>query len=144
MNLVHWNPFGELDDFFGRRARGMESQLPSLLGERVEWRPAANIVENDNEYTIKADLPEVKKDDIDIKVENGVLTISGERKLEKSSDDEKEHRRETFFGSFTRSFALPENVEEGSIRAESKDGVLMVHVPKSKSRKQEPVKVRVG
>ena len=145
MNLIRWSPFRDLDDLFGRYARGFENQeLPSLLGDDVKWRPAANIVENDKEYTIKADLPEVKRDDIDVKVENGVLTISGERRIEKSSEDEKEHRRETFYGSFTRSFALPEDTDEQAISAESRDGVLPVHVPKTKSQKREAVSIKVG
>lgn len=143
MDLIRWSPFRELDDLFGRYTRGLESQFPSLQGESVKWRPAANIVENDDEYTIKADLPEVKRQDIDIKVENGVLTISGERRIEKSTENEKEHRRETFYGSFARSFALPDNADEASINAESKDGVLLVHVPKTKSEKREAVQIKV-
>lgn len=144
MNLIRWTPFRDLDDLFGRYTRGLEGQLPSVLGDDVKWRPAANIVENDTEYTIKADLPEVKRDDIDVKVENGVLTISGERRVEKSSEDEKEHRRETYFGSFTRSFALPENTDEDAISAETKDGVLLVHVPKTKSQKRDAVSIKVS
>jgi len=143
MDLIRWSPFRELDDLFGRYTRGLESQ-PSLLGENVKWRPAANITENDTEYTIKADLPEVKKDDIEVHVENGVLTISGERRIEKSAEDEKEHRRETFYGSFTRSFSLPENANADAISAESKDGVLVVHVPKAKVEKQKSVSIKVG
>jgi len=143
MDLIRWSPFRELDDLFGRYTRGLESQA-SLLGENVKWRPAANITENDSEYTIKADLPEVKKDDIDVNVENGVLTISGERRVEKSADNEKEHRRETFYGSFTRSFSLPENADAGAISAESKDGVLIVHVPKTKAEKPKSVSIKVG
>ena len=143
MDLIRWSPFRELDDLFGRYTRGLESQ-PSLLGENVKWRPAANITENETEYTIKADLPEVKKDDIDVHVENGVLTISGERRIEKSAEDEKEHRRETFYGSFTRSFSLPENANPDAISAESRDGVLIVHVPKAKVEKQKSVSIKVG
>lgn len=144
MDLIRWSPFGDLDDLFGRYTRGIDSQLPSLLGENAKWRPAANITENDSEYTIKADLPAVKKEDIDVNVENGVLTISGERRIEKSSDDEKEHRRETFYGSFTRSFSLPENADADAISAESKDGVLVVHVPKAKVEKPKSVSIKVG
>ena len=142
MNIIRWNPFGELDDFFARFPRGLSRQS-SALSDGVEWRPAANILENDKEYTIKADLPEVKKDDIDVSVANGVLTLSGERRYEKSSDEEKEHRREIFHGSFQRSFALPDDVDVESIKADTKDGVLIVHLPKQAVTRPSSVKIQV-
>lgn len=143
MSLVRWNPFGELDEIFARFPRGLLSREANGALEGADWRPAANISENDREYTIRADLPEVKKDAIDVSVENGVLTISGERRYEKASDDEREHRRETYHGSFSRSFALPEDVDIEGINADSKDGVLIVRLPKQVVRKPEPVKIRV-
>lgn len=144
MNVIRWNPFGDLDEFFGRFPRGLESRQSSLLAEGVDWRPAANITENDKEYTIKADLPEVKREDIDVSVTNGVLTLSGERRYEKSSDDEKEHRRETFHGTFQRSFAVPENVDVKGIKADTRDGVLVVHLPKKAEEKPEAISIEVG
>ena len=143
MSLVRWNPFGELDEIFARFPRGLLSRQGDTVLEGADWRPAANISENDKEYTIKADLPEVKKEDINVSVENGVLTISGERRYEKASDDEREHRRDTFHGTFQRSFALPEGVDVEGINADSKDGVLIVRLPKQVGRKPEPVKIRV-
>lgn len=143
MDLIRWSPFRDIDELFNRYGRSLESSVPSMLGEGTKWRPAANIVENENEYTIRADLPEVKKEDIEITVEAGVLTISGERKVEKSSDNEKEHRRETFYGSFTRSFSLPEGTDEQAIGAETKDGVLIVHIPKIKVEKRSPVSIEI-
>ena len=143
MSLVRWNPFGELDEIFGRFPRGLLTRQADSAFEGADWRPAANVAENDREYTIRADLPEVKKDDIEVSVENGVLTISGERRYEKASDDEREHRRETFHGSFRRSFSLPEDVDVEGINADSKDGVLIVRLPKQVVRKPEPVKIRV-
>lgn len=144
MSLIRWNPLGDLDDFFGRFPRGLSPRHSSLLGEGVDWRPAANITENDKEYTIKADLPEVKKDDIDVSVSNGVLTLSGERRYEKSTEDEKEHRRETFHGSFQRSFAVPDDVDVTGIKADTKDGVLIVHLPKQAEQKPESISITVG
>jgi HSP20 family protein len=144
MNLVRWNPFGDLDDLFGRLPRGLNLRNSDFLPEGVEWRPATNISENDKEYTIKADLPEVKKDDIDVSVSNGVLTLSGERRYEKSSENEKEHRRETFHGSFQRSFAVPDDVDVDSIKADTKDGVLVVHLPKKEAQKPEAISIKVG
>ena len=144
MNLIRWNPLGDLDDLFARFPRGLNPRQPGFLAEGTDWRPAANITENDKEYTIRADLPEVKKDDIDVSVSNGVLTLSGERRYEKSSEDEKEHRRETFHGSFQRSFALPDDVEVEGIKADTKDGVLVVHLPKQTAKKPEAISIKVG
>lgn len=143
MDLIRWSPFRDIDELFNRYGRNLESSVPSLLGEGVKWRPAANIVENDKEYTIRADLPEVKKEDIEITIDGGVLTISGERRVEKSSDNEKEHRRETFHGSFMRSFSLPDGTDDTAIRAETKDGVLTVHIPKVAAAKKSPVKIDI-
>ena len=143
MNLTTWSPFRELDSFFERVARDPFLSRTGLLEGEAQWRPAASIVENKKEFTIKADLPEVERKDIDISVENGVLTIKGERRYEKGGDDEKEHRRESFYGLFSRSFALPENVDEGKIRAESKDGVLIVHLPKTEVQKPKSLSIEV-
>jgi HSP20 family protein len=142
MSLIRWNPLGELDDLFARFPRGLHPRS-SIVTEGVDWRPAANITENDKEYTIKADLPEVKKEDIDVNVANGVLTLSGERRYEKSSEDEREHRRETFHGTFQRSFALPDDVDVAAIKADTKDGVLVVRLPKQAVHKPESVKIKV-
>ena len=144
MNLVRWNPFGDLDDIFGRLPRSLLQRQSNYLGEGVDWRPAANIAETDTEYTIKADLPEVKKEDINVAVANGVLTLSGERRYEKSHEDEKEHRRETFHGTFQRSFAVPEDVDIKGIKADTKDGVLVIRLPKQAVTKPESVSIQVG
>jgi HSP20 family protein len=143
MSLIRWNPLGDLDDLFARFPRGLVARPSAALAEGVDWRPATNIAENDNEYTIRADLPEVKKDDIEITVANGVLTLSGQRRYEKASEDEKEHRRETFHGSFQRSFGLPEDVDVEGIKADSRDGVLIVHLPKQAVQKPASVRIRV-
>jgi HSP20 family protein len=90
---------------------------------------------------IKAELPEVKKEDIDISVNNGVVTLSGERRSE--TKDEKEHRIERFYGRFSRSFSLPENVKEEDINAENKDGMLYLHLPKSEVEKPKKIQVDV-
>lgn len=141
MNLISWSPFRELDDFFDRYTRELAQRS---VADGRQWRPSADIVENDNEYLIKADLPEVKKEDIDIRVENGVLTLSGERRVEKSTEGEKEHRRETYYGRFARSFALPEDVDVQKISAESRDGVLRVRLPKSEANKPRSIEVKVS
>jgi len=143
MNLITWSPFRELEDFFDRYTRELSRLRPGLAGDGLQWRPSADIVETDDEYTIKADLPEVKKEDIDIRVENGVLTLSGERRVEKTTDNEREHRREAFYGKFARSFSLPDDVDVDKISAECRDGVLKIHLPKSESKKPRTIEVKV-
>jgi HSP20 family protein len=144
MNLVHWTPFRELENLFDRYAR---DQLAPRTGEGegdVRWRPAASIVETAKEFTIRADLPAVKREDIDVSIDNGVLTLKGERRYEKSTDEETEHRRESFYGMFSRSFVLPENIDTTAISADTKDGVLTVHLPKAKEDKPKSLQIKVG
>jgi len=144
MDLIRWNPLGDLDDLFGRFPRSLQSRQSAYLPEGVDWRPAANITENDKEYTIRADLPEVRKDDIEVTVSNGILSLRGERRYQKSTEDEKEHRRETFHGTFQRSFAVPDDVDVTGIKADSKDGVLIVKLPKKAAKKPEAISIEVG
>jgi HSP20 family protein len=108
-----------------------------------EWTPLVDIAEDDKEYLIKAELPDVKKEDVKVTVENGVVTITGERKFEKEEKGKKYHRIERAYGSFMRSFALPEGAAGDTISAEFKDGVLKVHLPKSAEAKPNPIDVRV-
>lgn len=133
MSLIRWSPFSELDNFFERR-----NDLNNFFdATEREWKPAAAISETDKDYVVKADLPEVKKEDISIALENGVLTVTGERKMEKESEQEKVHRMESFYGSFSRSFALPDNVDQDNIKARCKDGVLRIRIPKSTVEKKK-------
>jgi HSP20 family protein len=106
--------------------------------------PAADISETYKEYVVKAELPGVKREDIRVTQDKGVLTIEGERKSEKREKDEKMHRVERSFGTFTRSFSLPDDADVKNIRAESTDGVLDVHIPKLKIEKPTPVQIKVG
>lgn len=139
MNMIRWNPFNEMDDFFKTYHRAM-AKHPSQEGVlSADWSPSVDITEDDKEFLIKAELPEVKKEDISIDVHQGVVTLSGERKSE--TRDEKEHRIERFYGRFSRSFTLPENVNEADIKAENRDGMLYLHLPKS--AKTEPSKIKI-
>jgi HSP20 family protein len=108
-----------------------------------EFMPLADIVEREKEYVIKVDLPEVPKDDVKVFFEEGVLTIKGERKVEKEVKGEKVHRSERFYGMFERAFVLPDDVDPKLIRAESKDGVLWLHLPKSEAPKARPVAITI-
>jgi HSP20 family protein len=107
------------------------------------WVPLADISESEKEYLIKCELPDVKKEDVKIAVADGVVTISGERKLEREDQSENAIRVESIYGAFTRSFVLPDNVDAEGIQAESKDGVLRIHIPKVKTKKVEPLAIEV-
>jgi HSP20 family protein len=108
-----------------------------------EWAPAADVSETDAEYIIKAELPEVRKEDVSITVQDGVLTLAGERRQEKREEQEKVHRIERHYGAFARRFALPENADEQGIKAESRDGVIVIHVPKQRVIEPQPRQIQV-
>jgi HSP20 family protein len=114
------------------------------MGEGLEeFIPLADIVEREKEYLIKLDLPEVPKEDVKVLFDDGVLTIRGERKTEKEEKGDKVHRTERYYGMFERSFVLPEDVDVTAIRAESKDGVLTIHMPRVAVEKTRPVAITV-
>lgn len=146
MSLVRWDPFSEFDTFFNRMMPRGFSGWPRLSGDggsAVEWSPSADISETDKEYLIRAELPAVKKEDVKVTVENGMISIEGERKQRKEEKNEKIHRVESFYGTFSRSFALPDDVDESTIKCESGDGVLTVHIPKTKSTPSKPIEIKV-
>jgi len=136
MSLIRWEPFSGTDDIFSRLMPSMMSgrwprvSLPSTGETKFEWAPSADISETEKEFLIRAELPAVKKEDVKVTVDQGMITIEGERRQQKEDKTEKYHRVETFQGNFSRSFSLPENVNADAIRCESKDGVLIVHIPK--------------
>jgi HSP20 family protein len=114
------------------------------MGEGLEeFMPLADIVEREKEYLIKLDLPEVPKEDVKVTFDDGVLTVRGDRKVEKEEKGEKVHRTERYYGMFERSFVLPEDVDVTAIRAESKDGVLTIHMPRVAVEKTRPVAITV-
>jgi HSP20 family protein len=143
MNLISWTPFREFDSLLDRYAREFSLPRGTTPAGEVEWKPAATITESEKEYTIKADLPAVQRKDIDVSIDNGVLTIKGERREEKTHDDEVEHRREVYYGSFTRSFSVPDDVDDAAISADNKDGVLTVHLPKVKEKRPKALSIEV-
>jgi len=106
--------------------------------------PLVDIAEDDKEYLIKAELPEVKKEDVKVAVQDDVLTITGERKFEKEEQGKKYHRVERAYGSFTRSFTLPEDADPAKVSAGFKDGILMVHLAKSEKAKPKSIEVKVS
>jgi len=144
MTLIRWEPFAGMDEMFNRFPSGLFGRWPrfSTNGE-VDWSPPVDISETAGEYLIRASLPAVKKEDVSVTVEDGMLTLSGERHQQQEQDDEKFHKVESFYGNFSRSFALPEVIDAAAIRAESKDGVLTIHVPKTKMEAKKPTTIKV-
>ncbi|MET0659294.1 MAG: Hsp20/alpha crystallin family protein [Steroidobacteraceae bacterium] len=140
MNITRWEPFREMEDMLRRFSPFVGSLRGASEGS---WTPTADITETEQEYLVKAQLPDVKKEDIHVSVENGVLTLSGERRQEKETKGENDIRIESFYGTFSRSFGLPENCDGQGIRAESKDGVLRVHIPKNTAPKAKPTTIEV-
>ena len=148
--FTRWSPLKELED--------MEKRLSSIFGRPplagngeskeaisvTQWSPLVDITEDDKEYIVKAEVPEMNKEDIKINVHNDVLTISGERKYEKEEKGKKFHRVERAYGSFMRSFTLPEDADGSKINAEYKDGILKVHLPKSEQAKKKAIEVKIA
>ena len=149
MALVRWDPFRELEDMSERLNRVFTRPALRTTGGKenltvADWIPTVDISETDGEYLIKAELPEVKKEDVKVTVEDGVLTLQGERRQEKEEKGKKFHRVERSYGSFVRSFTLPESVDESGVKAEYKDGVLNLHLPKSEKVKPKAIDVKVS
>lgn len=147
--ISRWNPFKELDEFQNRLASFWSRDPFEPDGKQAsfavaEWTPRVDIAEDAKEFLIKAELPEVKKDDVHVSVEDGVLQISGERKFEKEEKGRKFHRVERQYGSFLRSFALPAGTVGEKVNAEFKDGVLTIRVPKDAKASPKAVEVKVG
>ena len=129
--------------FFGRApvraSNGKEEALTV-----AEWAPLVDIVEDDKQYLIKAELPQVTKADVKVTVQDDVLTITGERTFEKEANGTKYHRVERAYGRFGRSFTMPEDADGNGVVAEYKDGVLEVHLPKSEKAKPKTIEVKIG
>lgn len=143
MNITRWEPFREMEEMFREFAPSFPRSMRRVGGDVESWRPVADISETDKEYLIKAELPEVKKEDVKITLQDGVMTISGERRHEKEQKGLNEIRVESFYGSFTRSFSLPENVDAENIKAESKDGVLRIRIPKIEAPQSKAKSIQV-
>jgi HSP20 family protein len=147
--LNRWDPFRELEDMhrhltslFNGNARRSRDGKESMT--MAEWSPAVDITEDDKSYIIKAELPEVKKEDVHVHVENGMLSITGERKAEKEEKGKRYHRIERAYGSFSRSFMLPGDIDEGRVSAAYKDGILTVTVSKSEKAQPKRLEVKVA
>ena len=147
--ITRWDPVKEMEELHNRLSN-LFGRTPARLGEGkeesitvAEWAPLVDITEDDKEYIIKTELPEVKKEEVKVSVENGLLTIVGERKFEKE-ENKKYHRVERAYGRFMRSFVLPESVDPDKVNAEFRDGVLKVHLAKSEQTKPKQIEVKVA
>ena len=140
-NLIHWDPFRELNRLSNALGSGRTELARS---EGREWAPAVDISEDDESFIITADLPDVSKEDVNVSVQHGCLTLSGERKLEKQEEDKekKYHRIERSYGSYTRSFSLPKNVDAAAVKANFQNGVLNIILPKV-AAEEGPDKIQV-
>ena len=151
--LITWNRLRELDEAQNRFNQFLGG-FPNRMGNRMgndeahsltvaDWSPEVDISEDDHGYLLKADLPEIKKDDVRVTVEDGILCVSGERKTEKEDQKRKFHRIERSYGNFRRSFTLPEDADSKKVTAEFRDGVLKVHLPTTPIARSKAIEVKV-
>jgi HSP20 family protein len=148
MELARWNPFRELEDMQGSLNRLFGEPSFPRIGENgmsfSGWSPAVDVQETDQEYLIKADLPDVKKEDVKVELLDGTLTIEGERQQEKEEKGKTFHKIEREYGKFLRRFAMPSEVDASKVQADFKNGVLNVHLPKSATAKPKAIDVKVS
>lgn len=149
MALVRWDPYRELEDMSDRLNRMFARPAASGSNGKetmivADWTPSVDISETEGEFQIKAEIPDVKKEDVKITLEEGVLTLQGQRKQEKEDKRTKYHRIERSYGSFARTFALPDVIEIDKVKAEFRDGVLNLHLPKSEKAKTKAIEVQVS
>ena len=135
MNITPWHSLRNFDDFFSGINRSLAKNDAQEGFLSADWTPTVDITENEENFLIKAELPEVKKEDIKVSIDNNILTFSGERQSEVK--DEKEHRIERSYGSFRRSFSLPDNIDESSIHAKSENGMLYLTIPKGVPKEKQ-------
>ena len=149
--LITWNPLREMDEAQNRFNPFFLAGFPNRMGTGephsltvADWSPEVDISQDDQGYVLKADLPEMKKDDVRVTVEDGILSVSGERKCEKEDQKRKFHRIERSFGTFRRSFTLPEDADSKKVTADFRDGVLKVHLPTTTVARSKAIQVKVA
>ena len=149
--IAHWNPFRDLEAFQDRLATAYNSPPSKLAHDKTQsdvpsefWMPLVDITEDEKEFTIMVELPQINKEDVHVVVVDSVLTISGERKVNKDEKDKKYHRIERSYGRFSRSFSLADNVDGSEVEANFKNGMLRVSLRKSEKSKPKTIEVKVG
>ena len=146
MKLSVWDPFREMEDLLDRYAHSDRRSITRKNQGNMfagDWFPAMDIDEKKEEYMIRAELPGVQKEDVTVSVENGVLTIKGEKKTRKEEKENKQHLVECSYGSFYRSFTLPTGINPDKIEANYKDGILTLTVPKAEEAKPKQIEVKI-
>ena len=143
MSLIKWEPLRDIEGIFDHYARAMGTPLGQEFLTTGDWSPRVDISETDKEFLIKAEIPEVEKKDVHVSVDDGVLTLQGERKQETEDKGEKFHRVERSYGCFVRSFTLPDNVDETNIDAEFKNGMLTLKLLKTEKSEHKKIEVKV-
>jgi len=145
--LARWDPARELEEMTDRLSRLVGRPAATGAEEALvtaDWAPIVDIQETDKEYLVKAELPEVKKDDVKVTIKDGLLTLEGERRQEKEEKTKKFHRVERSYGKFVRAFSMPEDADDQKVHADFKEGVLNVHIAKSEALKAKAVEVKVA
>jgi len=140
MSLIRWDPFREFSTL-PRRFGGFFDKDWEVPMSTTAWSPSVDVFENQNEVVFTAELPGMNAKDIDVKLENNVLTLKGERHFEKETKEENYHRVERAYGNFSRAFTLPTAVNADKITAEYKDGILKIVLPKKEETKAKPIKI---
>ena len=148
-SITRWDPFRELEDMSTRLNRLFAQPGTRLLGDGGDtalagWTPAIDVQETDGEYLVKADLPDLKKEDVHVQIADGMLSVSGERQQEKEEKGKRFHRVERAYGRFERQVSLPAEVDPKKVSAAFKDGVLSVHLPKSPTARPQSIEVKVS
>lgn len=154
MNLVRWQPrmlshraprhegLSLLDDWDGLMSRFFNFAPEPMSGTETNWTPRVDVREEQERYLVEVDLPGMNRENVEVTMDNDVLTISGERKFESEKEDEKVYRRERFCGKFTRSMTFPGDVDFEKIEAAFKDGVLRIEIPKSEQAKTRQIEIK--
>jgi HSP20 family protein len=143
MRVSTWDPFAEMETVLNRY-RPQESKATTQAMIKADWHPVVDVSEDDDAFHVHAELAGVKKEDIDININESVLTITGQRESKHEQASKKAHRIERAYGSFARSFSLPDSADAEKIAASFTDGVLEVIIPKAKHEKPSPIKVSIN
>jgi len=141
MTLVKWTPWQELENMNRQLSHLLDDSQFGTTSEAGQWAPRVDIRETDDALLVQAELPGIDKKDVHLEVKDGVLTLSGERRYEKDVKEENVHRVERAYGSFSRSFSLPSNVDANKVDANMKNGVLEVRLPKRESAKPKAIAI---
>jgi HSP20 family protein len=142
--LSRWDPLRDLQRMQDEMGRLFDDRLTTRSGESVGWTPSVDIFEDAEGVALRVELAGVDPKDVDIRFENGVLTLGGDRKLEREDKRDNYHRVELSYGTFTRSFSLPGTIDAEKIKAESKNGILTVMLPKKPEAKPKSIQVKVS